>query len=215
MLAPTGSGKTLAAFLWCLDRLVREPSQPRTRVVYVSPIKALAYDVERNLRAPLAGLQRLGVRGQEIRVDVRTGDTPAKERERQRKDPGQILITTPESLYLVLAGRSRERLRGVDTIIVDEIHALAPTKRGIHLALTLERLAHLVTTAGNPEPQRIGLSATQRPLSEVARYLGGDRPVEIVDASAKPALDLEIVVPAPDDGQPGHRAAAMAAGCGR
>src|SRR5687768_6391275 len=196
MLAPTGSGKTLAAFLWCLDRLAREPADG-TRVVYVSPIKALAYDVERNLRAPLAGLQRLGA-GAQIVADVRTGDTPTKERERQRKQPGQILITTPESLYLILAGQSRERLTGVETIIVDEIHALAPTKRGIHLALTLERLSHLVTSAGNPEPQRIGLSATQRPLAEVARYLGGDRPVEIVDASAKPALDLEIVVPTPD-----------------
>ena len=146
MLAPTGSGKTLAAFLWCLDRLAREPGEG-TRVVYVSPIKALAYDVERNLRAPLAGLQRLGAGGS-IVVDVRTGDTPQSERERQRKHPGQILITTPESLYLVLAGRSRERLRAVDTIIVDEIHALAPTKRGIHLALSLERLAHLVTSSG-------------------------------------------------------------------
>ncbi|HTL37975.1 MAG TPA: DEAD/DEAH box helicase, partial [Kofleriaceae bacterium] len=201
MLAPTGSGKTLAAFLWCLDRLSREPGTG-TRVVYVSPIKALAYDVERNLRAPLAGLQRLGA-GAAITVDVRTGDTSAKERERQRKDPGQILITTPESLYLILAGRSRERLRGVDTIIVDEIHALAPTKRGIHLALTLERLSNLVTSSGNPEPQRIGLSATQRPLIEVARYLGGDRQVEIVDASARPALDLEIVVPAADMDNPG------------
>src|SRR5512143_1646814 len=196
MLAPTGSGKTLAAFLWCLDRLSREPGEG-TRVVYVSPIKALAYDVERNLRAPLAGLQRLGAGGS-ITVDVRTGDTSTKERERQRKDPGQILITTPESLYLILAGRSRERLRSVDTIIVDEIHALAPTKRGIHLALTLERLSFLVTSSGHPEPQRIGLSATQRPLMEVARYLGGDRPVEIIDASAKPALDLEIVVPTAD-----------------
>jgi ATP-dependent helicase Lhr and Lhr-like helicase len=204
MLAPTGSGKTLAAFLYCLDRLSREPAEG-TRVVYVSPIKALAYDIERNLRAPLAGMQRLGA-GAQITVDVRTGDTPAKERERQRKDPGQILITTPESLYLILAGRSRERLRGVDTIIVDEIHALAPTKRGIHLALTLERLAHLVTTSGHPEPQRIGLSATQRPLIEVARYLGGDRPVEIIDASAKPALDLEIVVPAEDMDAPAPRA---------
>ncbi len=202
MLAPTGSGKTLAAFLWCIDRLARTPSLARepadgTRVVYVSPIKALAYDVERNLRAPLAGIQRLGA-GSQITVDVRTGDTSAKERERQRKDPGQILITTPESLYLILAGRSRERLRGVDTVIVDEIHALAPTKRGIHLGLTLERLAHLVSSSGNPEPQRIGLSATQRPLIEVARYLGGDRPVEIIDASARPAIDLEIVVPAED-----------------
>ncbi|MEO8707327.1 MAG: DEAD/DEAH box helicase, partial [Kofleriaceae bacterium] len=202
MLAPTGSGKTLAAFLWCLDRLAREPPAPGTRVVYVSPIKALAYDVERNLRAPLAGLQRLGA-GTQITVDVRTGDTPAKERERQRKQPGQILITTPESLYLILAGRSAERLTSVDTIIVDEIHALAPTKRGIHLALSLERLAHLVTTAGGREPQRIGLSATQRPLIEVARYLGGDRPVEIVDASAKPALDLEIIVPVADMNNPG------------
>ncbi|HEX5062591.1 MAG TPA: DEAD/DEAH box helicase, partial [Kofleriaceae bacterium] len=203
MLAPTGSGKTLAAFLYCLDRLARtrEPGAG-TRVVYVSPIKALAYDVERNLRAPLAGLQRLGA-GAQITVDVRTGDTSAKERERQRKDPGQILITTPESLYLLLAGRSRERLRSVDTIIVDEIHALAPTKRGIHLGLTLERLSHLVTSSGHPEPQRVGLSATQRPLTEVARYLGGDRPVEIIDASAKPALDLEIVVPAADMEQPG------------
>ena len=206
MLAPTGSGKTLAAFLWCLDRLSRAPGpEGVTRVVYVSPIKALAYDVERNLRAPLAGLQALGA-GAQITVDVRTGDTPPKERERQRKHPGQILITTPESLYLVLAGQSRERLRAVDTIIVDEIHALAPTKRGIHLALTLERLAHLVTSSGNPEPQRIGLSATQRPLIEVAKYLGGDRPVEIVDASAKPALDLQIVVPAIDMDNPGTAA---------
>ena len=205
MLAPTGSGKTLAAFLWCLDRLAREPDIAGTRVVYVSPIKALAYDVERNLRAPLAGLQRLGA-GAQIKVDVRTGDTPPKERERQRKDPGQILITTPESLYLVLAGRQRERLTAVDTIIIDEIHALAPTKRGIHLALTLERLSHLVTSAGNPEPQRIGLSATQRPLTEVARYLGGDRPVEIVDASARPSLDLQIIVPAAEMDHPGSAA---------
>jgi ATP-dependent Lhr-like helicase len=204
MLAPTGSGKTLAAFLWCLDQLARNPApvDGGTTVVYVSPIKALAYDIEKNLRAPLAGLQRLGS-GTNIVVDVRTGDTSAKERARQRSNPGQILITTPESLYLVLASRAAERLTGVTTIIVDEIHALAPTKRGIHLALTLERLSHLVTSAGNPEPQRIGLSATQRPLTEVARYLGGDRPVEIVDASEKPALDLEIVVPARDMDHPG------------
>ncbi len=204
MLAPTGSGKTLAAFLWCLDQLARRPASTveETRVVYVSPIKALAYDIERNLRAPLVGLQRLGAGGA-ITVDVRTGDTPAKERERQRKHPAQILITTPESLYLVLASQARERLRSVETIIVDEIHALAPTKRGVHLALTLERLAHLVTSSGNAEPQRIGLSATQRPLIEVARYLGGDRPVEIVDASAKPAMDLSIVVPAQEMDHPG------------
>ncbi len=199
MLAPTGSGKTLAAFLWCLDRLSTHPgTQPRgsgTRVVYVSPIKALAYDIERNLQAPLAELQQRGA-ARDLRIDVRTGDTPTKERERQQRDPGEILITTPESLYLLLAGRGRERLRAVETVIVDEIHALAPNKRGIHLALTLERLAHLVISSGHPDPQRIGLSATQRPLMEVARYLGGDRPVEIVDASARPALDLEIVVPA-------------------
>ena len=206
MTAPTGSGKTLAAFLSCLDRLVREPAEG-TRVVYVSPIKALAYDIERNLRAPLAGLVALGAAAPEparaITVDVRTGDTSAKERERQKKHPGQILVTTPESLYLVLTSESRARLTGVDTIIVDEIHALAPTKRGIHLALTLERLSHLVTTAGNREPQRIGLSATQKPLSEVARYLGGDRPVEIVDASTRPVMDLQIVVPTPDMDHPG------------
>ncbi len=206
MLAPTGSGKTLAAFLWCLDRLAHlPPGSQGTRVIYVSPIKALAYDIERNLRAPLAGLQALGAGGQ-IKVDVRTGDTPAKERERQRKEPGQILITTPESLYLVLASQSRDRLANVDTVIVDEIHALAPTKRGIHLALSLERLSHLITTAGNPEPQRIGLSATQRPLTEVAKYLGGDRPVEIVDASAKPKIDLEIIVPAQEMDNPGTEA---------
>ena len=204
MLAPTGSGKTLAAFLWCLDRLSKTPPDPErpTRVVYVSPIKALAYDVERNLRAPLAGLVRMGA-ASGITVDVRTGDTPTKERERQKKFPGQILITTPESLYLMLAGQQRERLLGVDTIIIDEIHALAPTKRGIHLALTLERLSYLVTSAGNRDPQRIGLSATQRPLTEVAKYLGGDRAVEIVDASAKPSIDLEIIVPAREMDHPG------------
>src|SRR5262249_29568124 len=152
MLAPTGSGKTLAAFLWCLDRLARRPpggdgGDGGTRGGYGSPIQALAYDVERNRRAPLVGLQRLGA-GAEITVDVRTGDTPAKERERQRKQPAQILITTPESLYLLLAGRSRERLREVDTIIVDEIHALAPTKRGGHLGLSLERLGALGTGGG-------------------------------------------------------------------
>jgi ATP-dependent Lhr-like helicase len=185
MCAPTGSGKTLAAFFYALDKLTPGPG---TRVIYVSPIKALAYDIERNLRAPIAGMNL------PITVDVRTGDTPAKERERQRKNPGQILVTTPESLYLLLAGRARDRLRTVDTVIVDEIHALAGGKRGIHLALSLERLAHL----SGRDPQRIGLSATQRPLTEVARCLGGDRDVEIVDASTAPALDLRIVVPTAD-----------------
>ncbi len=212
MAAPTGSGKTLAAFLWCLDRLLRGPEpaastvparpgaaapdggavRSTTRVVYVSPIKALAYDLEKNLRTPLAGI------GGSVTIDVRTGDTSAKERARQLVAPAQILITTPESLYLLLAGRSRARLAEVDTVIIDEIHALAGGKRGVHLALSLERLERLVTAHGSPEPQRIGLSATQRPLSEVARYLGGDRPVAIVDASSRPALDLQIVVPAQD-----------------
>ena len=136
-----------------------DPDRP-TRVVYVSPIKALAYDVERNLRAPLAGLVRMGAAAG-ITVDVRTGDTPTKERERQRKSPGQILITTPESLYLLLAGQQRERLLGVDTVIVDEIHALAPTKRGIHLALTLEREQPPATAVAPRSPALIFLSATR------------------------------------------------------
>jgi ATP-dependent Lhr-like helicase len=223
MLAPTGSGKTLAAFFACLDRLIqlppgapREPgrptrraageARPRTRVVYVSPIKALAYDVERNLTSPLVGMERVAAaRGAAIRVpriDVRTGDTSTKERRTQLRDPGDILITTPESLYLLLGSSARENLTAVETVIVDEIHAVAPTKRGVHLALSLERLAALCTAAGNPEPQRIGLSATQRPLAEVARYLGGDRPVAIVDAGEKPHLDLEIVVPVADMSAP-------------
>ncbi len=209
MLAPTGSGKTLAAFFACLDRLTARPwpaDRKGTRVVYVSPIKALAYDVERNLKAPLIGIARVGeVRGQPIhvpRIDVRTGDTSTKDRRTQLRDPGEILITTPESLYLLLGSAARANLAGVETVIVDEIHAVAPTKRGVHLALSLERLAALCAAAGNPEPQRIGLSATQRPLSEVARYLGGDRPVAIVDAGEKPQLDLEIVVPVADMSAP-------------
>ncbi|MBZ0238594.1 MAG: DEAD/DEAH box helicase, partial [Deltaproteobacteria bacterium] len=203
MLAPTGSGKTLAAFLACLDRLTAAaPPAKGTRVVYVSPIKALAYDVEKNLRVPLAGLERVAAaRGVPLhvpRIDVRTGDTPATERRRQLRDPGEILITTPESLYLVLGSAARHALATVDTVIVDEIHALAPTKRGVHLALSLERLSELVTSGGGREPQRIGLSATQRPLAEVARYLGGDRPVAIVDAGERPHLDLQIIVPVED-----------------
>lgn len=189
LLAPTGSGKTLAAFLWCLDRLAARsplPVDKRGRairagvsVVYVSPIKALSYDIERNLRAPLAGLRiaaaREGLPVPDITVATRTGDTSAREREDIRKDPPDILITTPESLYLMLTSRSREVLATVDTVIVDEIHTMAASKRGAHLALSLERLERL---AGRPF-QRIGLSATQRPLEEVAKYLGGDRPVRI------------------------------------
>jgi ATP-dependent Lhr-like helicase len=198
MLAPTGSGKTLAAFLWCLDRLGRRPpgSGAGVRVVYVSPLKALAYDVERNLRVPLDGIRRAAEQHGEAfappGVAVRTGDTPAAERRRMLRSPAEILVTTPESLYLMLGSGARETLRLVDTVIVDEIHALAPTKRGAHLALSLERLAALT----GRDPQRIGLSATQRPLDEIGRFLGGsDRPVTLVDASEPPAMDLTIEVP--------------------
>ena len=199
--APTGSGKTLAAFLWCLDRLLVEPrpATPSVRVLYVSPLKALTYDVERNLRAPLAGIrrtaERLGVEAPEIEVASRTGDTPADARRRLAKTPPDILVTTPESLYLLLTSQARETLRGVEHVIVDEVHAIAATKRGSHLALSLERLSHL---AGR-DPQRIGLSATQRPLSAIAGFLGGTgREVEIVDAGARKDLDLEVIVPVND-----------------
>lgn len=176
ILAPTGSGKTLAAFLWCLNRLMFRPSPPsraRCRVVYVSPLKALAVDVERNLRAPLAGIsqaaRQAGVPIAEPVIGIRTGDTPAAERARFQRHPSDILITTPESLFLLLTSNAREVLASVETIIIDEIHALVPTKRGAHLALSLERLQALATGP----IQRIGLSATQRPLDEVARFLGG------------------------------------------
>ncbi|HEY4188694.1 MAG TPA: DEAD/DEAH box helicase, partial [Polyangia bacterium] len=198
LLAPTGSGKTLAAFLWCLDRLGREQGaadKPGVRALYISPLKALAYDIERNLRAPLAGIARaaeaLGVPFGAPRIAVRTGDTPARDRREMLRDPAQILITTPESLYLMLGSAARETLRFCDTVIVDEIHALAPTKRGAHLALSLERLSAVTAR----DPQRIGLSATQRPLDEIGRFLGGDRPVTLVDTSEPPKLDLTIEVP--------------------
>ncbi len=176
ILAPTGTGKTLAAFLWCIDRLMFTPlpaPAKRCRVVYISPIKALAVDVERNLRAPLVGIaqaaQRLGESFHEPTVSIRTGDTSQAERAHFARHPGDILITTPESLYLLLTSNAREMLRAVEVVVIDEIHALVPGKRGSHLAISLERLQHL---AGRPI-QRIGLSATQRPLEEVARYLGG------------------------------------------
>ena len=174
LLAPTGSGKTLAAFLSALDGLARDPAERGTRVLYVSPLKALNHDIERNLRAPLAGITfpRLPT------VALRSGDTSQRERAAIRRHPPDILITTPESLYLMLTSAARDVLRTVETVIVDEIHAVAATKRGAHLALSLERLEQL---AGRPV-QRIGLSATQRPLEEVARFLGGDREVAIVDA---------------------------------
>src|SRR3954453_19681839 len=190
LLAPTGSGKTLAAFLSALDGLVRDPAERGTRVLYVSPLKALNHDIERNLRAPLAGITfpRLPT------VALRSGDTSQRERAAIRRDPPDILITTPESLYLMLTSAARDVLRTVETVIVDEIQAVAPTKRGAHLALSLERLEQL---AGHPV-QRVGLSATQRPLEEVARFLGGDREVAIVDAGMAKQLDLEVVVPVED-----------------
>ena len=177
ILAPTGSGKTLTAFLWCINRVMFNPVPPKgrqCRVLYISPLKALAVDIERNLRAPLAGIANRAVaRGDAFHqpaVAVRTGDTPAIERARFLREPADILITTPESLYLLLTSNAREALRAIDTVIIDEIHALVPTKRGGHLALSLERLEELTAPHG---VQRIGLSATQRPLDEVARFLGG------------------------------------------
>jgi ATP-dependent helicase Lhr and Lhr-like helicase len=202
VVAPTGSGKTLSAFLWALDRLAvggaPDDPQRRCRVLYVSPLKALAVDVERNLRAPLAGIrataQRLGTRQPDISVGVRSGDTPATERRRFGKTPPDILITTPESLFLILTSQARESLRGVDTVIVDEVHAVAGTKRGAHLALSLERLAELLDAPA----QRIGLSATVRPVDEVARFLGGPQPVEVVAPAHGKEVDLRVVVPVED-----------------
>jgi ATP-dependent helicase Lhr and Lhr-like helicase len=210
LMAPTGSGKTLAAFLASIDTLIQSP-QRGCRVVYVSPLKALAVDVERNLRAPIAGIrhaaERLGHPVREPSVAIRTGDTPAKERVRFSKTPTDIFITTPESLYLVLSSSAGNALKDVETVIVDEIHAMVSTKRGAHLALTLERLERLAAPTlkekGLPGLQRIGLSATQRPLDEIARFLGGfneqgARPVRIVDAGSRKALELTVEVPVED-----------------
>jgi ATP-dependent helicase Lhr and Lhr-like helicase len=225
ILAPTGTGKTLTAFLWCLDKLMlREPATATgCRVLYVSPLKALAVDVERNLRSPLAGIanmaEREGVAAHVPEISVRTGDTSPRDRARFRRHPGEILITTPESLYLMLTSGASEALRSIETVIIDEIHALVPTKRGAHLALSLERLQALVARP----IQRIGLSATQRPLEEVARFLGGAeasaaraeeansadendideggsifRPVTIVNAGARKLLELRVEVPVED-----------------
>jgi ATP-dependent helicase Lhr and Lhr-like helicase len=190
--APTGSGKTLAAFLSAIDRLTAVPGTG-LRVLYVSPLKALNYDVERNLRGPLAGLRS------ELRVAVRTGDTPQKERAAMLREPPDILITTPESLFLLLTSRARELLRSVDTLILDEVHAVAGTKRGAHLALSVERLEELAVKP----PQRIGLSATQRPLEEIGRFVSGNRQIELVDAGVAKELDLEVVVPVEDMREPG------------
>jgi ATP-dependent Lhr-like helicase len=206
--APTGSGKTLAAFLWALDRLAGDGDPAAgTRVVYVSPLKALAYDIERNLRAPLRGIG-----AEEIRVAIRTGDTPQRERAAMLRTPPHILVTTPESLYLMLTSRAREILGGVEAVIVDEIHAVAHSKRGSHLALTLERLEAQVAASGGGRAaglQRIGLSATQNPLEEIGRFLvGPGRAVTVVDAGARKALDLRIEVPVESMSEPGSAPAA-------
>ncbi len=225
VIAPTGSGKTLAAFLWALDGFLRQPpvrqdkpwkpagkrakqtqdgtevaEAPRaaTRVLYISPLKALGVDVERNLRAPLIGItqtaRRRGEDAPDVRVGVRSGDTPARERRQLLTDPPDILITTPESLYLMLTSQARSTLTGVETVIVDEVHAVAGTKRGAHLAVSLERLDALLARPA----QRIGLSATVEPRSEVARFLGGIQPVQVVAPAANKSWDITVTVPVPD-----------------
>src|SRR6266705_3462562 len=202
MAAPTGSGKTLAAFLWCLDRLAGEPmpaDAERCRVLYVSPLKALAHDVDRNLRSPLVGIRRqIETQGRvppDIAVAIRTGDTPADARRSMERHPPDVLITTPESLFLLLTSAARKILAPVRWLIVDEIHSVAATKRGSHLALSLERLCEITKV----EPQRIGLSATQRPLEEVGRFLGGtDREVAIVDAGRLKTMEVTVEVPVED-----------------
>ncbi|MEU8436013.1 ATP-dependent helicase [Streptomyces sp. NPDC029216] len=207
VVAPTGSGKTLAAFLAALDRLASQPppAEPkkRCRVLYVSPLKALAVDVERNLRSPLTGIRqesaRLGLPEPDVRVGIRSGDTPAAERRALSLRPPDILITTPESLFLMLTSAARDALSGVETVILDEVHAVAGTKRGAHLALSLERLDELL-----PRPaRRIGLSATVRPVEEVARYLAPRGRVEIVQPPSAKEFDLSVVVPVEDMGELG------------
>lgn len=207
VVAPTGSGKTLAAFLWALDSLARSADRPAgTRVLYVSPLKALAVDVERNLRTPLAGLTRIaerdGLPPPAISVGVRSGDTPPTERRQLIARPPDVLITTPESLFLMLTSAARETLAGVQTVIVDEIHAIAAGKRGAHLALSLERLQDLAQELrGGPPAQRIGLSATVRPPEELARFLSGAGPARrtrIVAPRAAKTVELSVQVPVPD-----------------
>ena len=205
VIAPTGSGKTLAAFLWAIDRLAAAPppsdKNRRCRVVYVSPLKALAVDIERNLRSPLTGIgqaaRRLGLPEPEIAVAVRTGDTAADERRKLATHPPDILITTPESLFLLLTSQARETLRGVETVIVDEVHAVAGTKRGAHLALSLERLDALRGAVAG-RAQRVGLSATVRPAAEVATFLGGARPVTVVQPASSKQMELQVIVPVED-----------------
>ncbi|MEV5974501.1 ATP-dependent helicase [Streptomyces sp. NPDC051921] len=215
VVAPTGSGKTLAAFLASLDRLAAVPppadAKKRCRVLYVSPLKALAVDVERNLRSPLTGIRqesvRLGLPEPDVKVGIRSGDTPAAERRALATRPPDILITTPESLFLMLTSATRDALAGVETVILDEVHAVAGTKRGAHLALSLERLDELL-----PRPaRRIGLSATVRPVEEVARYLSPQRKVEIVQPPSGKEFDLSVVVPVEDMGELGGSPASEAA----
>ncbi len=227
VIAPTGSGKTLAAFLFAIDALMREkageeassvaknsdekrnveagagkkkgsPGLKGVRVLYVSPLKALGADVERNLQAPLAGIaERMraqGIEVPEVRTAMRTGDTTPEQRRALVRRPPDILITTPESLYLMLTSKSRDVLRSVETVIVDEVHALAGSKRGAHLALSLERLDDLL----EKPVQRIGLSATVRPRDEIARFLGGSQPVRIVASEASPNMDVRVIVPVRD-----------------
>ncbi|RDG38248.1 ATP-dependent helicase [Streptomyces corynorhini] len=216
VVAPTGSGKTLAAFLAALDRLASAPppaeTKKRCRVLYVSPLKALAVDVERNLRSPLTGIRqesvRRGLPEPEVRVGIRSGDTPAAERRSMAVRPPDILITTPESLFLMLTSSARDALAGIETVILDEVHAVAGTKRGAHLALSLERLDELL-----PRPaRRIGLSATVRPVEEVARYLSPQRRVEIVQPASGKEFDLSVVVPVEDLGELGGSPASDAGG---
>lgn len=201
VVAPTGSGKTLAAFLWSIDMLINSEAPPpkeRLRVLYISPLKALAADIERNLRSPLVGITnaaaRSGASVREIIVGVRTGDTPPDVRRRLSSHPPDILITTPESLFLILTSQARESLRHVDTVIIDEIHSVAGNKRGSHLALSLERLDVLLARPA----RRIGLSATVRPVDEVARFLGGGRQVQVVAPAFHKSFDLKVIVPVPD-----------------
>ncbi|MCY1716230.1 ATP-dependent helicase [Microbacterium sp. SL62] len=218
VVAPTGSGKTLSAFLFAIDRVFREkgpevpdavparrgkktaPKAPptTTRILYISPLKALGVDVERNLRSPLVGIgqsaRRLGIEVPSVTVGVRSGDTSSSDRRKLVTAPPDILITTPESLYLMLTSQAAETLRGVHTVIIDEVHAVAATKRGAHLAVSLERLDALL----DKPAQRIGLSATVRPIDEVARFLGGAQPVDIVAPKATKAFDLSVVVPIDD-----------------
>ncbi|HSP60441.1 MAG TPA: DEAD/DEAH box helicase [Ornithinimicrobium sp.] len=241
VVAPTGSGKTLSAFLWAIDRIVARPRPAaadgssrrgprpaapgegrasgrgaagagRCRVLYVSPLKALAVDVERNLRSPLVGIghaaTRLGLPSPSVSVAVRSGDTPAAERRTFAREGAEILITTPESLFLLLTSQARSALSGVESVVVDEVHAVAGTKRGAHLAVTLDRLDALLERPA----QRIGLSATVRPVEEVARYLAGGRPVTIVQPPSTKAWDLQVVVPVPDMADPGATDRAQVAG---